>query len=204
MSSAEQQNFRVLRLNISGTPVEWLTWQSAACLYARALVAWTPGSVILRLRGGYNRQTVQRTYLPIHSIIACKGQINNKSQGHPPPLTNRSLFHRDNHRCLYCGNVFASFALTRDHVTPKSKGGKDTWVNCVTSCKRCNHHKGGRTPEEAGMQLTALPYRPNNAEYLALINSRRMLGEQMNFLRTQFSAHNRIPISASLSSYAPR
>ena len=41
------------------------------------------------------------------------------------------------------------------------------------------------------MQLVALPYQPNNAEYLALINSRRILGDQMDFLRTQFSKNSR-------------
>ena len=46
-------------------------------------------------------------------------------------------------------------------------------------------------PEEANMQLVALPYAPNNAEYLALINSRRILGDQMEFLRGQFSKNSR-------------
>jgi hypothetical protein len=41
------------------------------------------------------------------------------------------------------------------------------------------------------MQLVALPYKPNNAEYLALINSRRILGDQMEFLRSQFSKNSR-------------
>jgi hypothetical protein len=42
------------------------------------------------------------------------------------------------------------------------------------------------------MDLVALPYRPNNAEYLALINSRRILGDQMEFLRSQFSKNSRL------------
>ena len=35
---------RVLRLNVSGQPVEWVSWQDAVCLYARELVVWTLGS----------------------------------------------------------------------------------------------------------------------------------------------------------------
>jgi hypothetical protein len=61
----------------------------------------------------------------------------------------------------------------------------------VAACRRCNQHKADQTPEEAKMQLVALPYQPNNAEYLALINSRRILGDQMDFLRTQFSKNSR-------------
>jgi len=36
-------NPRILRLNVAGQPVEWLSWQEATCLYARDMVAWTLG-----------------------------------------------------------------------------------------------------------------------------------------------------------------
>jgi hypothetical protein len=42
------------------------------------------------------------------------------------------------------------------------------------------------------MELMALPYVPNFAEYLALINSGRILGDQMDFLRTQFGRESRL------------
>ena len=45
--------------------------------------------------------------------------------------------------------------------------------------------------EEIAWELLALPYRPNNAEYLALINSRRILADQMDFLAAQFSPNGR-------------
>ena len=81
--------------------------------------------------------------------------------------------------------------LTRDHVVPKSRGGADEWENVVAACRRCNHHKGSRAPHECGMALLALPYVPNLAEYLALINSGRILGDQMDFLSTQFGRASR-------------
>ena len=40
--------------------------------------------------------------------------------------------------------------------------------------------------------LMALPYVPNFAEYLALINSGRILGDQMDFLRRSFGADSRL------------
>jgi 5-methylcytosine-specific restriction endonuclease McrA len=92
---------------------------------------------------------------------------------------------------MYCAREFPELQLTRDHIQPTSRGGADRWENVVASCKRCNQHKADRTPEEANMQLVALPYRPNNAEYLALTNSRRILGDQMEFLRGQFSKNSR-------------
>jgi hypothetical protein len=55
----------------------------------------------------------------------------------------------------------------------------------VTACKRCNARKGSRSPEEAHMPLLAIPYVPNLAEYLVLRN-RRILADQMEFLRVQF------------------
>ena len=81
---------------------------------------------------------------------------------------------------------FPDASLTRDHVVPKSRGGSDAWDNVVAACKRCNHRKGNRLAHECGMELLALPYVPNIAEYLALINSGRILGDQMDFLASQF------------------
>ena len=62
----------------------------------------------------------------------------------------------------------------------------------VSACKRCNHHKGNCLAHESGMELLALPYVPNFAEYLALINSGRILGDQMDFLRKSFGANSRL------------
>ena len=80
--------------------------------------------------------------------------------------------------------------LTRDHVKPVSRGGGNHWLNVVTACKRCNTRKGSKTPEEASMPLLAIPYVPNVAEYLVLRN-RRILGDQMEFLKMQFNEVDR-------------
>ncbi len=176
---------RILRLNVSGQPVDWATWQEAVCLYARDLVEWTLGDAVLRLRGGHSRIDGTRTTADIHSIIACGGRRAQQTRA-VPALTNQALFARDRHLCLYCGRVFQAASLTRDHVVPKSRGGDDEWENVVAACKRCNHRKGHRLPHECGMELLALPYVPNIAEYLALTNSGRILGDQMDFLATQF------------------
>jgi hypothetical protein len=45
------------------------------------------------------------------------------------------------------------------------------------------------------MELIALPFKPNTAEYLALINSDRIRGDQMEFLSSQFSRNSRIKLA---------
>ena len=81
--------------------------------------------------------------------------------------------------------------LTRDHIVPFSKGGRDTWMNVVTACRSCNERKSDRTPEGAGMELVYLPYVPNRAEYLILTN-RRILADQMEFLAQHVPAQSRL------------
>ncbi len=182
---------RILRLNVSGQPMEWLHWQGAVSLYARDMVVWTLGEPVLRIRGGYSRVDARRSQIALHSIIACDGRVV-RPRRHVPPLTNRALFRRDRNMCMYCGKEYADHDLTRDHVVARSRGGRDVWDNVVAACKRCNHAKGHRRLEEAGMELLALPYTPNFAEYLALINSGRILGDQMDFLRAQFGKDSRL------------
>ena len=182
---------RILRLNIAGQPVDWVSWQEAVCLYARDLVSWTVGEALLQVRGGHSRLDGARSTMDIHSIIACDGRVVSRD-AHVPPLTNQALFRRDRNNCLYCGSQFADHDLTRDHVLPVSRGGLDLWDNVVAACRRCNHFKGSRLLQECSMELQALPYVPNFAEYLALINSGRILGDQMTFLSKSFSAQSRL------------
>ena len=176
----------ILRLDISGTPVRWIPWQEAVCLYTRELVGWTTGANAFTFHGGLSRASGTRSAITVHSIIAVKhGQRGVGYKRSVPPLNNHELFRRDANLCLYCGGEFAEGQLTRDHVVPLSHGGRDVWSNVVSACKACNTRKGGRTPEQARMPLLAVPFVPNWAEFLALSN-RRILADQMEFLKSQF------------------
>lgn len=181
---------QILRLNQAGQPINWLSWQDAVCLYSRELICWSHGDIIYRIRGGVNRFSSKRSLVELPSIIACRGE----KLGRPrslPPLSNRALFQRDNYQCLYCGHFFDHQNLTRDHILPRSKGGRDVWQNVVSACRRCNQHKGSLSLDECNMELLALPYRPNAAEFLALVNSQRILYDQAEFLSKQFSSNCR-------------
>jgi 5-methylcytosine-specific restriction endonuclease McrA len=75
-------------------------------------------------------------------------------------LTRRNLMFRDAHQCQYCGRRPALRDLNIDHVTPRSRGGGDSWENLVTACRDCNLRKGWKTPDEANMRLARAPFRP--------------------------------------------
>lgn len=189
---------RILRLDVAGQPLNWVTWQEAVCLYARELVVWSFGDLALRIYGGICSATGKRSMIDVHSIIACNGRIHADSYGAIPPLSNKALFARDRNFCMYCANKFSDSQLTRDHVVPISRGGLDEWTNVAAACRRCNIHKGDRLLHECELELIALPYAPNLAEYLALTNSGRILGDQLSFLESRF--HNERAERESLGS----
>lgn len=176
----------VLRTDASGMPLEWINYQDAVRLYYADQVAYSWGTRLYRIRGGINSNTKLQSYIDIYSIIATYGQRHVFDHDkYIPPLCNSTLFRRDMHICLYCGGSFAAKDLSRDHVKPISQGGLDLWNNVVTACKRCNNHKAGRTPEQAHMELLAIPFTPSYAEYIFL-KGRRVLTDQMDFLVNHF------------------
>lgn len=83
---------------------------------------------------------------------------------HKVPLTRENVFIRDNYECVYCGSGDKR-TLTLDHVIPQSKGGKDSWTNLVTACKKCNSEKDSLTIEEWGKEDP----KPRRPHYLMLM-----------------------------------
>lgn len=88
-------------------------------------------------------------------------------------LSRENIYKRDNYVCVYCGSDNKK-NLTLDHVIPKSKGGKDSWDNLVTSCKKCNSEKSDLTLVEFG-KLIPKPIRPH---YLMLMKKVDYLPEE--------------------------
>ncbi|MCB1725042.1 MAG: HNH endonuclease [Chromatiaceae bacterium] len=165
-------------------PLEWIDFRQAARLHFLGMIAYVCGEPLFTLRGGINAITRLRSRIEINSIVATFGNHQVRS-GYTPPLSNRTLFQRDDHMCMYCGLSFGARNLSRDHVTPVSQGGLDLWTNVVTACTRCNNHKAGQTPEQADMELLAVPFAPTHAEYIYL-QGRNVLADQMAFLRAHF------------------
>jgi hypothetical protein len=179
---------QILRTDMAGMPLEWVDYRCAVRLYHAEQVAYECGTALFTVRGGICAASGERSRITVASIIATYGGRAGHhvlGSGYVPPLSNHTLFRRDARICLYCGRQFAPADLSRDHVTPLSQKGRDTWTNVVTACRRCNNHKAGRTPEQAGMELLAVPFTPSYAEYVYL-KGRRVLADQMEYLLAHF------------------
>lgn len=181
----------VLQLDVSGRPQAWLSVREAAILYASDAVAWTLGAPCCVLRGGIQRVSGLQSRLELHPIVAVRGCVPSRAWRQVPALSNPKLFARDRYLCAYCGGHFGHDDLTREHIVPTSRGGQDTWMNCITACRGCNGHKGCRLLHEAGMELLFLPYIPSWHEDM-ILKGRRILADQMEFLLANVPRHSRL------------
>lgn len=100
----------------------------------------------------------------------------------PLRLSRRHVYMRDDYTCQYCGIRPGVKELNLDHVQPRSRGGRSSWENLVTSCRPCNLKKGRSTPEEANMLLSKPPVRPSWTMALTLAAQRRRFVEWEPFL----------------------
>jgi len=87
-------------------------------------------------------------------------QAYNKIPHREVRFSRHNIFLRDSSTCQYCGEGFSRKELNLDHVIPRSRGGRTSWVNIVTSCFRCNRRKGGHLLGEVGMHVLHQPRRP--------------------------------------------
>lgn len=185
---------QVLRTDVAGMPLEWIGYQDAVRLITLDQVSYSLGRALYRIHGGINAESGRQSVVEVNAIIASHGRHPHAhlfTHAYTPPLSNKALFRRDQSLCLYCGEQFPNALLSRDHVKPLSQGGADIWANVVTACKRCNNHKAGCTPEQAGMQLLAIPFTPTHAEYVYL-QGRRILADQMEFLLAHFPRNSQL------------
>ena len=139
----------VLVLNASYEPLNITTWRRAMVMLLKGKAEGLEHDPSRSIRGDYLLPTVIRlrqfVRVPYRQM----------------PLTRRNVFHRDGHRCQYCG--YSGDQLSIDHVIPRSRGGADVWENVTTACLPCNVRKGNRTPREAAMPLARQPRRPSSS-----------------------------------------
>lgn len=190
---------RVLMLDIAGNPLKWISRHQAIMSYAGDNVISALGDHSVTVYGGVNARSGVRSTMEINSIILTRNRVRPYlfAEDYAPPLTNALLFRRDGYVCLYCGQDFSRRRdkLTRDHVLPLSRGGLDTWRNTVSACRSCNQLKRNRVPEEWGVQLLAVPYQPNYAEYLYL-EGRHIIADQQAFLALRFRKDSPIALQS--------
>ena len=165
-------------------------------LYGRVLLlngnTWEPLSVITIPRAinlllsekaftvedsGKRLRTIDSEF-PVPSVIALRRYINvPRRQAH---WSRRGVLVRDNYQCVYCGvrsgevqrgKIHNKSSFTVDHIVPKSRNGKDTWTNTACACEFCNHRKGSRLPNEAGMRLRWEPKIPRTSYLVIAVGS---------------------------------
>lgn len=150
---------KVLVLNADGNFLNIISYKRAFTLIDRgkAEVVEKSGKIISNVDGTFTFEIpkIVRLFQFISRIYKNGIHFNKKN-----------IHLRDRKECQYCGVKHDK--MTIDHVFPTSRGGNDTWENCVTCCNSCNTKKGSKTPEEAGMKLRRKPRKPSMAEVLSI------------------------------------
>jgi len=111
------------------------------------------------LRGTFS--AIKNIPLVMRLIYMVKSVYQNKV-----PYSRKNVLIRDAYSCQYCGSTED---ITVDHVVPRSRGGKNCFLNCVACCKNCNMlKKRDHTPDEVGMHLIRQPREPAIVEFLMI------------------------------------
>ena len=160
-----QGSKRCVVLNATYEPLTLISSRRALILYLE------DKAVVLQEYDEVIRSPSVEFKLP--AVVALKKYVRGRQVYTTPAiLTQRNLFVRDKWTCQYCGrsrgNLRGHEVLTRDHVKPRSRGGRDVWNNVVTSCSTCNNKKGQFFLSELDdMELKRLPRKPTVFEIFA-------------------------------------
>ncbi len=145
-------------LNADFSFLNVVDWKRAMCMVAKGKVQ------VLRYSDRFVR-CAEGTVFKIPAVLKLIKLIRVLYRNRVP-FSKRNVLVRDGFRCAYCGQETGR--LTIDHIIPKSRGGRTSFENCVSACRRCNARKGSRTPNEARMYLRSRPYQPTISEFLRL------------------------------------
>lgn len=77
-----------------------------------------------------------------------------------PKLTAKAIRERDGDTCQYSGRKLSRKEGNIDHITPKSRGGRDDWGNLVWCDRSLNTKKSNSLNEEVGLKLIRVPKAP--------------------------------------------
>lgn len=137
---------RVVVLNVTAEPLGVVPIRRAQ-LY---LVTGKAG--IFEAKEGEFFRASDKEY-PVPLVVQFNDYKNVPRRFHELTWNRKRMLERDGYICAYCGK----HGMTVDHIQPQSRGGKNTWMNTVAACGRCNGKKADKTPEEAGMTLLYQP-----------------------------------------------
>ena len=101
-------------------------------------------SVVLVLNRNWqaiNVRTPQEAFCMMATNVATGLEIEGEDQIQPkkrPKFSARGIRERDGNRCQYTGAVLKPQEGSIDHGVPRSRGGPNSWDNCVWASKRVN------------------------------------------------------------------
>ena len=104
-------------------------------------------------------------------------------------FSRNNIFLRDKNQCQYCAKTLPRKELNLDHVKPRTLGGRTNWENIVTSCIPCNIAKGGKNPEQAGMQLIREPKKPAWKELNPMRRFPALYRQWLPFIHTEDASY---------------
>ena len=161
----------VLVLNADGTPLSQIplsvvSWQTAMRLI------FTDKVKILK---EYDNWVVrsQTMSMKVPSIVIMSDQVKYRKQ---LKYSRNNIYFRDNFtcqlqttsRCKQAHGKVKLSELTIDHIVPRSRGGKTSWLNVCTACKECNSEKGN--------DATIIPKKPpTKPSYYEILAKRKTL-----------------------------
>lgn len=161
----------VLVLNADGTPLSQIplsvvSWQTAMRLI------FTDKVKILK---EYDNWVVrsQTMSMKVPSIVIMSDQVKYRKQ---LKYSRNNVYIRDNFtcqlqttsRCKQAHGKVKLSELTIDHIVPRSRGGKTSWLNVCTACKECNSEKGN--------DATIIPKKPpTKPSYYEILAKRKTL-----------------------------
>jgi 5-methylcytosine-specific restriction endonuclease McrA len=156
----------VLLLNAGYEPLAVIPYRRAVALLLRDRVeAASAEATILRAAEGALR---------VPHILRLRRYVHAPRRG--VHWSRAGVLRRDRYICIYCGNApgdrqgprtLDKRDFTVEHIVPRSRGGRNTWVNTACACNRCNNRKGDRLPHEIGYRLRWEPKIPR-VDYLVL------------------------------------
>lgn len=139
---------RTLLLNATFDPLCIVSWRRAV-----VLVLKDKAEVIARNGAEFH---AERMSVPCPSVIRLVHYVRVPYRSRAP-LSRRSVFARDGHRCQYCDRP----AENLDHVIPRSRGGEHSWENVVAACRPCNARKENRFLADTDLHLRRRPVAPH-------------------------------------------
>lgn len=140
-----------LLVNSTYEPIGFLSTRRAMKLLAKGKVdvleCWT-GSAVVHGAGSVQLPALMRL------------RVRAPHRRQPPRFQRRTMFERDAWTCQYCGAPLTRRTATVDHLIPRARGGRTSWLNCVTSCLTCNKRKGDTLVEHFDGHLASRPTLP--------------------------------------------